>query len=729
MKQVFLSGKGQVELTDVPVPSRRGGSVLVRNAFSLISAGTEGAAITRSDGVRGLYEKVNQSRDKFGQVWQMAQSQGISSTTALVQNKLSDSTPIGYSAAGVVLEIDSEDVGFDVGDRVACMGTGHANHAEFITAPKNLTVRLPASVPFESASFGAIACIAMQGIRRLELAPGERVGIVGLGLIGQICFRLATAMGYRAYGFDIDDERVRMAMQASPSQTVLNSASSDPVAYAKDMTEGHGMDGVVICASSKSGGIVNQAFEMCRTRGRVSIVGDVGLDLKRAQMYAKELEVRMSCSYGVGRYDASYELGGLDYPFSHVRWTERRNLEYFISLLDSGQLDLTDLITNKIVIDDASKAYALIKSSRTDVYGVLLDYKLPETPKLPENAYVVDVTARAEKTGSLGIGVIGVGMYAKNIHMPNLKKLRDVDLRVVASQSGGSAGVIARRFEVAKATSDTAEVFADSGVNAVVIATRHSSHSRLVLDALGADKHTFVEKPMATSVADCLRIVKIQRSAGLVVRVGFNRRFSPMLRQMKKAVGEGRKLFNIRVNVGAIGQHWSNTAEEGGRLMGEGVHFFDLANWMTDSVPVSVTAQFLGEPDALNPDVSLTIRYENGSIANISYVTVGHTGRGKEFYELFGNARSAMVDDYRTCKVFGAPAANKLRRLGRDKGQFGAMQEFVNAARTGVSDGGADAVAGLWATAIAEAVVQSAKQGKAVNMADFIDASAKADTN
>jgi len=719
MKQIFLSGQGQIAIIEAPVPARSTGSVLVRNAYSLISAGTEGAAVTRHAGVKGLYEKVMKSRDKFGQVWGMVEAQGLTNTLSLIQNKLEDYTPIGYSCAGQILEVESEDLGFKVGQRVACMGTGFANHAEFVVVPKNLTVALPNNVSYEEAAFAAIACIAMQGIRRLELSPGETVAVVGLGLIGQIALRLASAMGYRTYGIDIDAGRVSHAAQHGQACAVFDSHQQDPVAAIQQATVGHGVDGVVICASAKVDDIINQAFDMCRRRGRVSIVGDIGLGMQRAKMYAKELEVRMSCSYGVGRYDPDYELHGNDYPLPHVRWTERRNLAYFLQLLNEKRLDLADLISAKVEVNEAKSAYALIKGGDSGIYGVLLDYKMPAQPSLPEQAYTDRYATTPSDKTKLNVGLIGVGAYAKNIHLPNLLRNNSVTIRAVASKSGGSAAIAAKKAKADYATSDVSRLLADANIDAVVISTRHASHATLVLSALQAGKHVFVEKPMATTTADCLRIIAAQQASGKVVRVGYNRRFAPMLVEMKKAVGAGRKLFNIRVNVGKINQHWSNTADEGGRLLGEGVHFFDLATWMMDSTPVAVSAQFIGEPDALNPDASISVRYENGSVANISYVTLGSAARGKEFFELFGNGRSVVIDDYKSIHAHVSKVS--VARSARDnKGQQQAMSEFVEAARTGNGHDGADAVAGLWATAICEAALSSARHGVTASLPEFV---------
>ncbi|WP_422475643.1 bi-domain-containing oxidoreductase [Endozoicomonas sp. ALB032] len=720
MKQVFLSGQGQVDVIEAPVPQKLRGGILVRNAFSLISTGTEGAAVTQSTGVKGLYEKAINSSDKLGQVWNMAQNLGLSNTVELIKNKLGDYTPLGYCSSGVVLEVENEELGFKVGQRVACMGTGFANHAEYVAIPRNLAVVVPDSVPLEQAAFSAIACIGMQGIRRLELSPGESVAIVGLGLIGQITLRLATAMGYRAYGFDIDDKRVNQAAKYGNAVTVINSATTDPVAEIASLTVNAGIDGVVLCASSKSNVLINQTFEMCRRRGRVSVVGDIGLGLQRAKMYAKELEVRLSCSYGVGRYDREYELEGHDYPLPYVRWTERRNLEFFINLLAEGRLDLSDLITSKIGIGEAKQAYSLVKSGGGSVYGVLLDYLLPEKPELPTHFDTIKYEVESTNKKKLDVGLIGVGAYARNIHVPNLLKISDVEIRAVASKTGSSAAVTAKKVKASYATSNINKILEDEDIDAVVISTRHSSHAELVIKALKSGKDVFVEKPMATKTTDCLRIIDAQNESKRIVRVGFNRRFSPMLINMKKAVGAGQKVLNARINVGNIGQHWSNTLSEGGRLVGEGVHFFDLATWLMDSKPVAISAQFVGEPGPLNPDASISIRYENGSVANINYVTLGNVSQGKEFFELYGNGRSVVINDYKNINAFGC-RVEKKRSYQDNKGQKEAMEDFVVSAKSGHLGQGADALAGLWATAISEAAIVSGKTGTTIILADFIE--------
>ena len=718
MRQVFLSGKGQVELVDAPIPGRMNGSILIRNSHSVISAGTEGAAVTTNEGVYGLIEKVSSSKDRVDQVWDMVKKQGLSQTMTAVNSKLADYTPIGYSCSGVVLENDDSNSEFKVGDRVACMGAGFANHSEYAVIPHNLAVKLPENVSHEEASFAAIACIAMQGIRRLDLSPGETVAIVGLGLIGQIAIRLATLMGYQTYGIDIEDARVKMADTANGVKT-YNSTKRDIVSQLKQDTNGVGMDGVIICAATKVDSLINQAFDMCRARGRVSVVGDIGLGLQRAKMYSKELEVRLSCSYGVGRHDPMYELKGHDYPIAHVRWTERRNLEYFIALLSSGKLSLKDLISKTVTVDRVGEAFKFIKSADNNIFGVLLDYGLPKKPIIPDNGYTTYLETQTKTDNKLCVGLIGVGGYAKNVHLPNLKKISNVNLHAVATKSGSSAALIARKIEASYATSDVSKLLADDEINAVIISTRHSTHKQFVLESLEAGKHVFVEKPMATTIKDCKEIIEAQNTSGKVVHVGFNRRFSPIIQHMKNSSGKGHKCFVARINVGAVSDHWSNTTEEGGRLLGEAVHFFDLANWIMDEEPVSVSAQFVGEADLLNPNACINIEYSDGSVANIIYTTLGNAAQGKEYFELFTNGKSYQLNDYQDFKSFGT--SSKLGRWQKaDKGQFAAMNEFVLAATTSRSTDAASAVDGLWATAISLAAVQSGRTNAKIVLSEFI---------
>ena len=730
MQQLFLSGKGEIAAFDVPLPTCLPSAILVRNAFSLISTGTESAAVSRRGGWLGALEKACRSTDKVKQTWELARKRGVQQTWDLVRAKLEDWTMIGYSCAGQVVETCCEPTEFAPGDRVACMGTGFANHAEYVVVPTNLAVKLPAEVSYEEAAFGAVACIAQQGIRVLKASPGEEIVVIGLGLVGTLTVLQARAMGYRVYGVDRSPQRASWAREhlGVPAWSL----AIDVAREVQRATGGRGADAVIVTAATRSSGPMNLALDLCRPRGRVSIVGNVGLELHRSKMYKKELEVRMSCSYGPGRYDPDYELDSRDYPLAHVRWTERRNLQFFLQLLAARSVDLRPLISKAYPLEQACEAFAHVKEADPSTYGILFDYKLPaeaSVKALPRDACVLR-TAQPVRTvtdGRVSLGIIGCGAFVKNVHLPSLRQLgTDFRLAAITSRTGATAATVGRRFGIGTVTSDYRVLLADPGIDAVLIATRHATHAQLVLEALQAGKHVFVEKPMCLTTADGQQIQELARRTGLVVRVGFNRRFAPYLRHVKGAIGDqGTRLLSVRVSLGsAQANHWSNTQQEGGRFLGEGVHFLDLANWMFDARPCYVLAQYLGEPSPTNTNVVVTSEHADGSVANVLYTTLGHPGLGKEHYECFGNGCAATIADFQALRIVGTPVRARRRDRG-DKGHLGIWREFACALRgQSTSIGGADACAGLLATSMAQAALRSAITGarESLGFAD-VDAS------
>ena len=715
MKQVFLSGKGEIAVFDVPVPGHLPNAVLVRNAFSLISTGTEGTAISRRGSWFGVFEKAMKSHNRVQQVWQLARSQGISKTWDMVRRKLEDYVALGYSCAGMVVEVGCEDLSVRAGDLVACMGGGVATHSEYVVVPANLMAPIPKGVACSEAAFGALACIALQGIRRLEMRAGEWIGVLGLGLIGQIAVQLLVRMGYRAIGIDLLSQRAAKAQELAGIDA-WSSEDVDSIYRVNELTNGYGLDGVIVCAATQSNHPINLAFDLCRKRGRVSLIGDVGLNLVRAKMYQKEIELRMSCSYGPGRYDDDYEFKGLDYPYPYVRWTEKRNLEYVLDLLERGELKLASLISHRCPVEKAAEGYARIKKGDPETYGVLLDYgALPETQiSVSQEMFTVRHPARASSRRCaapagdvIRIGIIGTGSFAKNVHIPNLTRLSS-SFRIVglASRTGRTAEVIARKESIPLATSDYRVLLDDSEVDAILITTRHAIHGRLVMEALEAGKHVFVEKPMCITVGEGEQIVAKADEVGLIVRVGFNRRFSPYINTLRQAVGtKGSRMLLCRVNIGPLQNDWSNTPEEGGRLLGEGVHFFDLCNWFMGQEPISVSAVVAGDIVQTNPNVMVQIQYADSCTAQILYTALGHPGAGKEYFEAFGNGRTVICDDYRIVRVFGSSIKISKKHRG-DKGHLAELEEFAAAIRgNSYPVEGADARAGLLATWMAHAVL------------------------
>jgi len=724
MKQIFLSGQGQIEVFDVPVPSKLTKSVLVRNAYSLISTGTEGAAVTSRRGVMGLYEKAISSKDRMEHVWQIAKQQGVSQTFDLIRNKLNDYTAIGYTCAGRVIEVSDDDIPYKPGQRVACMGAGLASHAEFVSVPKNLIASIPDNVSYEEAAFGAIACIAMQGIRRLEARPGEKIGVIGLGLIGQVASRLLVALGYSVVGLDLSEERAKLANR-QVGVDAWAAPSSESLSRVQEITGGSGLDGVVVCASGKGDGPVDLAFDLCRQRGSVSIVGDVGMNLKRAKMYAKELDLRMSCSYGPGRYDTGYELEGIDYPFGFVRWTEGRNLELFLSLLSTKRLDITDLISRKYEVENAREAYEHIKKAEFDTYGVLIDYGLNDNlPGITRDATTQrHLEAAKNIEGKINFGLIGAGGYTKAVHVPNIERLNDkFQIFGVASRTGATAALLAKKAKAALSTSDYKQLLENKDIDAILISTRHATHGKIALEALHAGKHVFIEKPMCLDVGQGKAIADLAAKKGLVVRVGYNRRYAPMLLAAKKAVGAcGKRVMVCHVNIGPGGtNHWSNTRDEGGRFMGEGVHFLDLCNWFAGEYPESLNASFMGEADELNPNVSVNIVYKNGTVCNVLYTTEGSTQMGKEYFEMHGNGVSVRSDNFNSLTIKGGRGPLFKIKKGL-KGQLEELDEFAAAiqGKSKVTDP-ADAKAGWIATWMVKAAIQSAQEKKCILLEDSL---------
>lgn len=721
MKQVFITGKGAIEILDVPLPSQIPNSILVRNVCSVISSGTEGAAVASRPGWLGVIEKAAKSRDKVEAVWKLAKTKGLKDTWAMVQGKLEEHRMIGYTSAGVVVETNG-DTDFATGDRVACMGVGFANHAEYIVVPNNLAVKIPDGVASEHAALGALACIAQQGVRVLGATPGETVVVLGLGLIGALAARQAYAMGYKVIGADLSSARAKH-LQDQTGIPCWGLDDADLPRLVAAATNGRGADAVIVCAATKSDAPVNLAFDLCRAKGSVSIVGDVGLSLDRAKMYRKELSLFMSCSYGPGRYNPLYEIEGMDYPAGHVRWTERRNLEHYLDLLSDGRLDAAPMISGKFPIANAVDAYRLVKEGDSATYGVVLEYGSEEdgtAAALPARTIRTAVTKPLE--GVIGLGLIGCGGFTQAVHLPNLAKLKDrFAVQGISSRTGATAAILARKHKIPICGSDHDELLRDEAIDAVMILTRHASHARLCIEALKAGKHVFVEKPMCLTVAEGREIEALATEKGLVVRVGFNRRFAPAIEKMQAAIGAGgQRVFTCRVDVGKSAKdHWSNDPAEGGRFLGEGVHFLDLCNWFIGEEPEAVIAQSLGPADITNPNLAVTIRYASGSLGQVLYSCEGDTGLGKEDYQAMGNGVTVTSRDMTEIQSGSAQLGLSGKEKG-DKGQFQELAEFA-AVISGAPGKGADARAGHIATWMALAAVESAREGRAVYLRNETD--------
>lgn len=682
MKQVVQNYRtGELSLEDVPSPALRPGGLLVRTVASAVSAGTEKSKVELAR--KNLLGKAMARPDQVRKVLDTLKKEGVVQTFNKVRNKLESLSPLGYSAAGRVIAVGDGANGFAVGDAVACAGAGYANHAELIWVPANLSVKLPEGVAFADAAFTTIGAIALQGVRQAEAAFGETVAVIGLGLIGQLAIQLLRACGCRVVGIDVDRWKVELATHTGADLALAR--EDDVVARAHALTDGRGVDAVIITAAAPDNDPLVLAGELARDRAHVVVVGAVPLDIPRSPYYEKELDVRLSRSYGPGRYDRAYEEKGLDYPVGYVRWTENRNMEAFVRAIATRQVSLEKLITHRVPLAEVERAYDLIAGTRAECFlGVVLQY--PEDTPLPPTVPTPGARPRGGG-GGIGVGLIGAGSFAGGTLLPILKGLPGVTLDKVCSASGLSARDLAVRHGFTHAVGAPSEIFEDPAIGAVVIATRHDSHAALAAAALRAGKAVFVEKPLALTRAQLDEVLAAARD-NPALTVGFNRRFSPHTAHVRRAFeGMGGLVIDIRVNAGPIAtDSWLHDPDVGGgRLIGEGCHFVDLAQAITGARVHRVYAAGLGLPDPasrLRDNFTLTLQLTDGSVATIVYTAKGDMALGKERIEVFGGGMSAVIDDFRTTTVVrrGKPEQVKTRQ---DKGHAEELARFVQAVAHG----------------------------------------------
>lgn len=676
MKQLLQNLKtGETYLADVPVPEARDGQVLVRVRASAVSAGTERMLVDFAKS--GLLGKARRRPDLVKQALRKARRDGILTVWEAAQGRLEQPLPLGYSCAGVVEAVGAGAEGFAVGDRVACAGAGYANHAEFAAVPENLCAKMPKGLEsFEEAAFATLGAIALQGFRLSEAKLGETVAVVGLGLLGQLAGRIAGAAGCRVLGVDLDPRRLDAARDGGFEAAVPRAGAEEA---ASAFTDGRGFDAVLICADAPSNDPVELAGAVARDRGTVVAVGNVGLGVPRNAYYRKELTLKVSRSYGPGRYDASYEEGGLDYPYAFVRWTEKRNIEEFLRLAAAGAVKVAPLVTHRLPFASATDAYRVISNGRAEPsLGVVLTYGA-DAPARPAPAPAPAPAA----PGAGGVGVIGAGQFATGVLLPILKR-SGAPLRGIASASGTKAKAAADRFGFAFAAAKAAEVLADAGTGAVAVLTRHREHADQVCAALAAGKSVFVEKPLCLTFEELSCVEAAARAARGILAVGFNRRFAPFSAELKKALSAGPKAIQIRVNVGALPPgHWALDPAEGGRLLGEGCHFIDWAAFVVGRPAETAEARPIGA-GAGEQDWSLRLTYGDGSVADILYISSGDAAAGKERYEVHAGGVSAVLEDFRRLTVWSGGGKTERRAwLKADKGHRAQWDAFWAAARAG----------------------------------------------
>jgi predicted dehydrogenase/threonine dehydrogenase-like Zn-dependent dehydrogenase len=693
MKQIAQNYKsGELAVLDVPAPVCRPGGVLVRSLFSLISTGTEMMKV--SEASMSMVGMARARPDQVRKVLDTVQQQGVLSAYKKVMNRLDSFTPLGYSLCGVVTEVGRGAEEFKVGQLVAAAGNEHALHAEYNWVPVNLCAAVPPGVLPEHAAFSTVASIAMHGVRRAEVQLGETAAVIGLGLVGQIVVRLLIAAGIRVVGIDPVEDRCRLAEKAgatlcsSPADEGMNAVLRELAA----ITSGRGADHVFLTAGGSTNQPVEAAVKLARDRARVIDIGKMKLDLPWNAYYEKELDVRFSRSYGPGRYDDHYELEGIDYPAGYVRWTEKRNLESFLDLVARNEVEVATLISGVFPIANAAQVYADLKSGELKAVGVLLEYPAvaedapaPATSRVLPAAKTSSPRRASAGKAQVAVGFIGAGNYASSMLLPNLVKVTTARLAHVATTRPLSAANAQRRFGFTTGSTTADAVLEDSSLDAIFIVTRHQTHAELVCRALATGKAVFVEKPLALTYDEVDKIVEaIETTGNDRLMVGFNRRFAPLLVQMKKdfGTGNGSSVTRYLVNAGplAADSWYLNEEAEGSRFTGEGGHFVDTLSWWADSLPDSVYA--VQGPE--KGDIQATVRFQNGSTGTITYVTGGNSRYPKETLDAAAGGRSARLDNFSQAAVWvGRHRSTARSRGGQDKGQRAELEHFIEACRTG----------------------------------------------
>ncbi|MBW3536018.1 MAG: zinc-binding dehydrogenase, partial [Gemmatimonadetes bacterium] len=713
---------------DLPAPLLRPGMVLVRTAASLVSAGTERTAVEFSK--KSLLEKARSRPDLVKKVVEKARSDGVLTAWDAARSRLDEPLALGYSSAGTVIGVGEGVDGFHVGDRVACAGGGYASHAEIVCVPVNLVAPVPDGVALDHAAFSTVGAIGLHGLRLAEPQLGETVAVVGLGLIGLLAVQMAKASGLTVLGVDLDPSRVALARELGADVALVSGQGEDASAAARALTGGLGVDAALVTAATPSTAPVELAAELCRDRGRVVVVGAVGMDLPRPPFYEKELSFRVSRSYGPGRYDPTYEEGGVDYPIGYVRWTQNRNLGAFLEQVARGAVSVEPLVTHRFAIAEAASAYALITEGDEPSLGVLITYPQGPMPAEDRPARRVEMEGAVAPAGDVpGVALVGAGAFATATLLPAMKDAGGLGFVGVCTATGASAHHAAKKFGFRYATTEVEELLADPGVDVVAVATRHHLHAPQIVAALEEGKHVFCEKPPALDEDGLADVVRAHASAGdRLLAVGYNRRFAPMAVAMREALaGAGEPLMvHARVNAGFIPpDHWTqDPAVGGGRIIGEGCHFVDLLAFLTGSLPVRVSARGVADGGRYREDnVVLTLDFADGSVGSVTYVASGDRGLGKERVEAFGGGVAAALDDWRRLDVHrGGKRTGETSRLRQDKGHRGEWEALARALR----EGGRPPIAleSLVATSLATfGAVRSHRSGEAeaIAAAGFIE--------
>jgi len=680
MKQIVQNFKnGQLGLKEVPAPTTSTGGVLVKTINSLISIGTEKMMLDLAR--KSMVGKAKERPDQVQQVINKVKKEGLKTTYQKVMNKLEEPKALGYSCSGIVLEVGENGGNFQMGDRVACAGAGYANHAEINFVPKNLAVRIPDSVSFEDAAYTTLGAIALQGVRQTEPSLGDVVFVMGLGLLGLITVQLLKANGCVVIGSDLNPNRVKQSQKFGIDYAFIGD-QGDMLSKVNSLTQNQGVDAVIITASSKSNKPIELAAELARQKGRVVAVGMVPMNVPRNAYYLKELDLRLSMSYGPGRYDPYYEERGQDYPYAFVRWTEQRNMKAVLTLIAQGKLDVNSLTSQRFKFEKAEEVYEKIMQDKGDYLGVLFDYK-----KRHKNDKVLKIKSDNEKNkeSNIIVGLIGAGSYAGSMLIPHIKKHLDCSIYGIATGTGISAEDAAKKYSAQLVTTDYQELLKSKNINTVFITTRHNLHAEQVVDSLKSNKHVFVEKPLALSLKELDLIKKSQNDHHNILFVGYNRRYSVLANKLKAFFEGGNNVMNIiyRVNAGFIPKdHWTqDPGVGGGRIIGEVCHFIDFLIYLSNSLPVEVYTSGLSlnhEEQVVEDNISAVFRFKNGSVGTIIYAANGDSAMEKEYIEVFSDGKSAKLVDFKELYLYERSKKKRIKLANQDKGQQAEIKFFFD---------------------------------------------------
>ncbi|MFH1942179.1 MAG: bi-domain-containing oxidoreductase [bacterium] len=709
MKQILQHlNTGEIELAELPNPGISRGQVIIQSKASLISIGTERMLVEFSKA--NLIQKARQQPDRVKQVLDKMKTDGVLPTLEAVFRKLDEPLPLGYCNSGIVIEVGEGVFDINPGDRVASNGP----HAEMFCVSRNLCVKIPAKVSDEQAVYTVISSIALQGIRLLNPTLGEKILVIGLGLIGLITVQLLQANGCQVLAGDVNPDRLNLA-KSFGAETVNFGAGHNPITKIEGWSDGKGVDGVIIAASSDSNEIISMAANACRKRGRVVLVGVVGLNLRRDDFYKKEITFQVSCSYGPGRYDEEYEQKGRDYPFGYVRWTERRNFEAVLDLMASGAINTEKLTTDTFLFNNALEAYEKVQNDKS-VIGILLQY----SNESGSTSEFKSIETKAVARSGVIAGIIGAGGFAKAILLPQIVKTK-ARLKCIADLNPVASGYASKKFGIEKALTDYKDILNDEEINTVFVLTGHYLHATIVCEALDAGKNVYVEKPLALKNDELASVEKCrEKNTNNILMVGFNRRFSPHARKMKELLADRAEplCMNFTVNAGKIPlDHWVQDPElGGGRIIGEGCHFIDLMRFLADSPIVKVSAIMIGGKTEPSSDkMAILLSFADGSIGSLNYFSNGSKRYPKEMFEVFSDGRVLYLNNFRVLKGFGFSNFKKYRTFKQDKGHKDEIISFIER----VNKGGESLIPFnelVNVTKASFAAMESAKSGKSITL-------------